>query len=224
MRTPSCRISDRPKVATIESAATLWMGWMTIRWISAPMAKPISGATMNASQKLPVVCSVAQASTVPTMKKSPCARLMMSSRPKMMARPSAISAMIRPQISPFMARSRSLSIGLVVLSGVVGGTQRRRCAALSQCGECAARMQYRTPWCVHAKSCPGSCPGRLHALHKHHAVSMRGSNAIICLSRRNSSGESPSARPTSCGRCRIGMSSFSPMSFSISCWKLSSTV
>ena len=31
MRTLSCRISERPNVATIESAATLWMGWMTVR-------------------------------------------------------------------------------------------------------------------------------------------------------------------------------------------------
>ena len=110
MRTLSCRISERPNVATIESAATLWMGWMTVRWISAPRMKPISGATMKASQKLPVDCSVAQASTVPTMKKSPCARLMMSSRPKMMARPSAMRAMIRPQIKPFIASSSSFSI------------------------------------------------------------------------------------------------------------------
>ncbi len=97
MRTPSSRMSERPKVATIDSAATLWMGCMTVRWISAPRIKPANGTTMNASQKLPVSCRVAQASTVPTMKKSPCARLMMSSRPKMTARPSAINAMIRPR-------------------------------------------------------------------------------------------------------------------------------
>ena len=47
MRTLSCRISDRPKVATIDSAATLRMGWITTRWISAPSMKPISGATMK---------------------------------------------------------------------------------------------------------------------------------------------------------------------------------
>ena len=110
MRTLSCKISDRPKVATIDSAATLRMGWITTRWISAPSMKPISGATRNASQKLPVDCSVAQVSTVPTMKKSPCARLMMSSKPKMMARPRAMSAMIKPQIKPFIASSSSISI------------------------------------------------------------------------------------------------------------------
>src|SRR5215471_6138652 len=109
MRTLSCRISDSPKVATIESAGTLWIGWMMARWIKAPRMKP--------SQKFPVDCSVAHASTVPTMKKSPCARLMMSSRPKMIASPSAISAMIKPQIRPLVASRNSLSIAAVLSGG-----------------------------------------------------------------------------------------------------------
>ena len=71
---------------------------------------PISGAAMKPSQKFPVASSVNQASTVPTMKKSPCAILMMSSRPKMTERPSAMSAMISPQISPFIASRSSVSI------------------------------------------------------------------------------------------------------------------
>ena len=29
MRTLSCRISERPNVATIDKAATPWMGWIT---------------------------------------------------------------------------------------------------------------------------------------------------------------------------------------------------
>ena len=86
MRTLSCRISDRPNVATIDSAAAPRTGWMTTRWISAPRRNPISGATIKPSQKLPVASSVNQASTVPTMKKSPCAILMTSSRPKMIGK------------------------------------------------------------------------------------------------------------------------------------------
>src|SRR6266849_5616763 len=121
MRTLSCRINDRPNVATIESAATLWMGWINNRWISAPSMKPTSGATMKSSQKLPVICSVAQVSTVPTMKKSPCARLMMSSRPKMMARPSAISAMIRPQIIALIALGLAIIFGLLDIINLAHG-------------------------------------------------------------------------------------------------------
>src|SRR5437016_2861804 len=109
-RAVSCRIIERPKVATMESAAALRIGWMTTRWMIAPSTRPISGAARKASQKLPVICTVAQATMVPTMKKSPCAMLMMSSRPKMMDRPSAIRAMINPQTRPFIASSSSISM------------------------------------------------------------------------------------------------------------------
>src|SRR5207244_5340828 len=109
-RAVSCRIIDRPKVATMESAAALRIGWITTRWMIAPSARPISGANRKASQKLPVICTVAHATMVPTMKKSPCAMLMMSSRPKMMDRPSAIRAMINPQTRPFIASSSSISM------------------------------------------------------------------------------------------------------------------
>ena len=83
---------------------------MTTRCINAPSAKQSSGTMMKPTQKLPVISSANQASIVPTMKKSPCAMLMMSSRPKITDSPSAISAMIRPQMSPFNARSSSVSI------------------------------------------------------------------------------------------------------------------
>ena len=33
------------------NAATLRMGWMTMRWIRAPRMKPISGTTRKAAQK-----------------------------------------------------------------------------------------------------------------------------------------------------------------------------
>src|SRR5205823_5468146 len=58
----------------------------------------------------------------------------------------------------------------------------------------------------------------------HHVIVARGSSSIMCRSMRRSFGERPSARPTSCGRCNTGISSFWPMSFSISRWKPSSTV
>jgi hypothetical protein len=108
-------IMERPKVATMVSAAALRIGWITMRWISAPRRKPMSGAARKASQKLPVICALAQAIMVPTMKKSPCAMLMMSSRPKMTERPSAMSAMIRPQMRPFIARRSRVSIFLAGL-------------------------------------------------------------------------------------------------------------
>src|SRR5207247_2650179 len=71
----------------------------------------------NAGQKLPVCMSTVQASTVPIMKKSPCAILMMSSRPKMIDRPSAISAMIKPQMRPLIARTRTTSSNCVSPAG-----------------------------------------------------------------------------------------------------------
>jgi len=73
---------------------------MTTTWISAPRRRQISGTAMKPIQKFPVASSEAQASTVPTMKKSPCAMLMMSRRPKMTERPSAMSAMMRPHTRP----------------------------------------------------------------------------------------------------------------------------
>src|SRR6185437_12991958 len=110
MRTLSWRISDRPNVATIDSAAAPRIDWITVRWMSAPRMKPKSGAVMKPSQKFPVYSSVNQATTVPTMKKSPWAMLMTSSSPKIIDKPSAISAMISPQISPFRASSSNVSI------------------------------------------------------------------------------------------------------------------
>ena len=70
----------------------------------------MSGARRNASQKLPVDWTIDQASTVPIMKKSPCAKLMISRSPKMMDKPSAIKAMIKPQINPLIARASTRSI------------------------------------------------------------------------------------------------------------------
>src|SRR5262249_33285932 len=153
MRTLSCRISDRPNVATIDSAATLWMGWMTSRWISAPRMKPIKGAKMKASQKFPVDCSVAQASTVPTMKKSPCARLMMSSSPKMMARPRAIRAMISPQIRPFIAKSSSFSIGRRRSSDRMGHNKGRSALKKSQSANALMPVRKFATGCANLSAC-----------------------------------------------------------------------
>jgi hypothetical protein len=93
----------------MESAAEFSTGRITTRCTSEPNNMPIRGTIRKASQKLPVIRMTVQANTVPTMKKSPCATLMMSSSPKMIDRPRAIRAMIRPQTSPFMARIKSRS-------------------------------------------------------------------------------------------------------------------
>src|SRR5260370_2105793 len=82
---------------------------MTTRCINAAKMKPMRGTIRKATQKLPVSSSVNQASTVPTIKKSPCAMLMMSSQPKIIERPRAIKAMIKPQMSPFSASNTSVS-------------------------------------------------------------------------------------------------------------------
>ena len=103
-RTDSCSISERPNVATMESDAEFSTGRMTTRSIRAPKAIPSSGTIRKAIQKLPVIRMIVQANTVPIMKKSPWATLMMSSSPKMIDRPRAMRAMISPQTRPFMAR------------------------------------------------------------------------------------------------------------------------
>ena len=70
---------------------------------------PITGTIAKAIQKLPVRSISTHASTAPTMKKSPWATLMKSSRPKMIDSPSAISATIRPHTKPFKTRTGSSS-------------------------------------------------------------------------------------------------------------------
>src|SRR3546814_6870494 len=68
-RTLSCSIMERPKVATIESAAAFLIGRMTKRSITDPISNPKSGTSARASQNSPVTSTTAQATTVPTMKK-----------------------------------------------------------------------------------------------------------------------------------------------------------
>ena len=77
-KSDTCDCGNGVNMHVIRLAARTRIGWITVRWMNAPTTKPISRATMNASHKLPVDSSVAQASTVPTTKKSPCARLTMS--------------------------------------------------------------------------------------------------------------------------------------------------
>ena len=67
--------------------------------------KPMSGAMIRAGQKNPMLVKVVKAITVPTIKKSPWAKLMMSRRPKIIDKPRAISATISPKTMPFIARA-----------------------------------------------------------------------------------------------------------------------
>ena len=91
-------------MVTIVSAAWRSVGRITSRSITAPSSRPIKGTITSASQNDPVPTAITRPPTVPSMKKSPCATLMTSSRPKMIERPSAIRAMISPQTSPFTAK------------------------------------------------------------------------------------------------------------------------
>ena len=102
-RTLSCMIKDKPKAATIESDAEFTIGRITIRSNAAPSNRPTIGTIKKANQKLSTYWIMLQASTAPTMKKSPWATLITSSNPKMIDKPSAIRATINPQTSPFIA-------------------------------------------------------------------------------------------------------------------------
>ena len=83
---------------------------MTTRCINAPRMKPISGTIRKPSQKLPVDCKRGPGQHGADHEEVAVRELMMSSRPKMIERPSAMSAMIRPQIRPFIASNSSVSI------------------------------------------------------------------------------------------------------------------
>ena len=138
----------------------------------------------------------------------------------MIARPSAISAMIRPQIRPFMASRKSLSIALgrpPRRTSANGRKRRPQSRDESMRRKGSSTAERHPPVRRTAKSRPLPITGFQRPFR-------RRSNWIMWRSMRSSSGESPSASPTSCGRCRTGMSSFSPMSCSISRWKPSSTV
>jgi hypothetical protein len=103
-------IIDSPKVVTIVSADWRSVGRMTSRSITAPRSRPSKGTTTSANQNDPVPTAITSPPTVPSMKKSPCATLMTSSRPKMIESPRAMRAMISPQTSPFTASARTISL------------------------------------------------------------------------------------------------------------------
>jgi hypothetical protein len=59
------------------------------------------GAMTNAIQKLPVNSMRYQATTAPNIKRAPCAILMICRRPKIIFKPRAMRAMIKPQTTAF---------------------------------------------------------------------------------------------------------------------------
>ena len=103
-------VKDNPKVATIVKAAAFLIGLITKYSQIDPITKPIRGTINKANQKFPVVCNTNQASTDPTIKKSPWAMFITSKRPKIIDNPNAIKAMISPHIKPFKARTIKVSI------------------------------------------------------------------------------------------------------------------
>ena len=75
----------------------------------------MSGATMNASQKLPVDCSVAHASTVPTMEEVAVRQVDDVEQAEDDVARLHDEGDDQPQIRPFIASSSSLSIVRAVI-------------------------------------------------------------------------------------------------------------